>query len=173
METVANIEPILQTGCAQPYVAIAVVLNLNEWDMHDIVVKELTDWLSHNGVKIAGPLFYRYLTLGNLSTPFNIEVGYPVATEVQGNGRIITGSIPKGTFATLVHCGHPGNLNTSLEIMQCWARKQDIQWKYDQQNGKQVWAGCFEFYLTNPTNIPDKSQWRMALALLIEEKTSA
>jgi hypothetical protein len=51
MQTAPNIVPQLYTGCAQPYVAIAVSLNLNEWDMLNMVVKELTDWLSRNGVK--------------------------------------------------------------------------------------------------------------------------
>lgn len=166
-----NIAPQLQTGCAQPYVAIAVSIKHDKWDMLDAVIIELTDWLSLNGVKVAGPLFYRYWTLENLET-LNIEVGYPVTTKVQGTGRIINGTIPKGTFATLVNCGPPGSISSSLNSIQCWADEQGIYWKHEQQNGEQVWAGCFEFCLTNPLDFADKSQCRTALALLIDDETS-
>jgi effector-binding domain-containing protein len=172
METVSNRVPQLQTGCAQHYVAIAVSITLNDWGKLNRVLKDLTDWLNHNGVKIAGPLFYRYFNLGSSEEVLDMEVGYPIATQIPGNGLIVTGIIPKGTYATLIHCGHPHTIDASFEIMQCWARQQGIQWKYYQPNGKQVWAGRFHFHLANPKDVTDQSQCRMALAVLIDEQTS-
>lgn len=165
METGTGIEPKLQTGCAQPYVAIPVQV-FDEGNKLDVAIDELTDWLNQNGIKIAGPLFYRYHTSSNLSKPLSIEVGYPVATQVGGQVPIITGNIPEGTFATIVHCGHPGVITGSIETLQCWASHQGIQWKYSVQSGIQIWAGCFEFYLTNPADVADKSHCRTAIALL-------
>jgi len=169
MDTGTSIPPQLCTGCAQPYVAIPIHINADEWVNPDFAITELTDWLNANCIKTAGPLFYRYHTLGNLNNLLSIEVGYPVTTQAQVCGRFIAGNIPQGTFATLVHCGYPGTFHTSLETMQRWAEQQGIQWKYSWQNGKQVWAGCFEFYLTNPADVPDKSQCRTAIALLTEQ----
>lgn len=166
MEMGTGIEPKLQTGCAQPYVAIPVQI-FDERKL-DVALIELTDWLSRNGIKIAGPLFYRYYTSGSLSKPLSIEVGYPVATPAQGQDPIICGNIPEGTFVTLIHCGPPGLIKPSLETLQCWAGHRGIKWSYSQQNGEQVWAGCFEFYLTNPADILDNSKCRTALALLIQ-----
>jgi effector-binding domain-containing protein len=172
MEPVTSIAPQLHTGCAQPYVAIAISLTQNSADRLNNVAEELTGWLNLKGVKIAGPLFNRYRTLSNSTTPLNIEVGYPVATQVQSEGKIAVGIIPKGTYATLVHCGQADTINNTFETMQYWALQRGIRWKYDSYNGNQVWAGRFEFHLTDPANIPDISQCRTAIAVLIDEETS-
>ena len=165
-----SIRPQLQTGCAQPYIAIPVQLLPADWKQLKILIDELTNWLNHQSVKIAGPLFYRYHTYGVANTIRGIEVGYPVAGEVKGNNRIVTSKIPEGVFATLIHCGQPGvNGNTTLEHLLCWANQQNIRWKCELQNGGQVWTGFFEFYLTNPADVSHLNQCRTALALLIDE----
>jgi len=169
METVANIVPLLQSGCAQPYVAVSVENHDHEINLA-LIINELTDWLTVTGVKIAGPLFYRYHTTScSIAHPHSIEIGYPVTTEVQGNQRILTGYIPQGTFTTLTHCGQPGALQYTFEALQCWASEQDIEWLYKHHNGVQVLAGCFEFYLTNPADVEDINQCRTALAVLIAQ----
>lgn len=97
-------------------------------------------------------------------------MGYPVAGDVQSNSRMVTGEIPKGVFATLTHCGQPGvNDNTTLKSLLYWGNQQNIRWKHELQNGRQVWSGFFEFYLTNPADVLHLSQCRTALALLIDE----
>jgi|GEM_PF-7106614 len=131
MDTGIDIVPQLQTGCAQPYIAIPVQLLPADWKQLKILIDELTDWLNHQSVRIAGPLFYRYYTCGATYTVKSIEVGYPVAGEVQGNNRIITGKIPEGIFATLIHCGQPGINNPTMEKLLCWANQQGIQWKQE------------------------------------------
>lgn len=169
MQGMSNIEPRLQTGCAQPYVAILVQITLHELGKANALVNEVMEWLSHKDVKIAGPLFYRYYAIGDMEKPFSIEVGFPVSAFVEGDDRVITGHIPDGTFATLVHCGHPDKLAQSFETLQNWAEAQGIRWKKYTQNNEEVWAGRFEFYMTNPADEPDLNKWRTAIAVLIEE----
>jgi len=168
MEGMSNIEPRLQTGCAQPYVAIPIRVTLREWDKANALINEVIEWLSHKEVKIAGPLFYRYFVIGDAEKPFSIEVGFPVSEFVEGDWRVITSHIPDGTFATLMHCGHPDKLDQSFEALQSWADGQNIQWKKHTENEEQVWAGRFEFFMTNPADEPDLNKWRTAIAVLIK-----
>lgn len=169
MEGMSNIEPQLQTGCAQPYVAIPIRVSLSEWAKANALINEVTEWLSHKDVKIAGPLFYRYCVVGNAEKPFSIEVGFPVSMLVEGDERVTTGHIPNGTFATLIHCGHPDKLDRSFETLQSWANNQGIRWKQHIENGEPVWDGRFEFFMTNPTDEPDMNKWRTAIAVLIDD----
>jgi len=170
MKTGTSITPQLQTGCAQHYVAVPVDVFPVERDQLRLIILDLAEWLNQNGVHIAGPLFYRYYTFANTNDLQCAEVGYPVAAEVKGNNRIITGKIPKGMYATLTHCGQPGIVHTALETMQQWAKEQCIPWKHELQNGKQVWSGFFEFYLTDPVIVHDNRPCKTALALLIDEQ---
>lgn len=167
MQGMSNIEPRLQTGCAQPYVAIPTRVSLREWGKANALINEVTEWLSHKDVKIAGPLFYRYFVVGDAEKPFSIEVGFPVSALVEGDGRIITGHIPDGTFATFVHYGHPDKLERSFETLQSWAGGQGIRWKQHTENGDQVWGGRFDFFMTSPVDEPDLDKWRTAIAVLI------
>lgn len=169
MEGNSNIEPRLQTGCAQPYVAIPIQVTLQEWGKANALVNEVMEWLSSKDLKIAGPLFYRYYVLGDAEKPYSIEVGFPVSMLVEGDGRVITGYIPDGTFATLVHCGHPDKLEKSLEALQTWADGQSIQWKKHNEGDKEIWDGRFEFFMTNPADEPDLNKWKTAIAVLIKE----
>jgi effector-binding domain-containing protein len=172
METGTSIAPQLQTGCAQPYVAVPVDIFPIEEKQLRLIILELTGWLNQNGVNVAGPLFFRYYICGDLDNLRCAEVGYPVSAEVKGNNRIVTGKIPKGIYATLTHCGQPGRISTVLETMQQWAKQQGKQWKFELQNGKRVWSGFFEFYLTDPAIVYDNSPCRTALAILTDEQTS-
>jgi hypothetical protein len=167
MEGHSSTQPILRTGCAQPYVAIPVHANDKEWGNTTALVKEIILWISQSNLKIAGPLFYRYGIIDNAGKPFNLEVGFPVCTAVRGDERIIAGVIPDGTFATLVHCGNPDNIDESFNKLQNWVNRQQLKWKTCRQNGCEAWAGRFEFQLTDTSVQPNINQWRTAIAVLI------
>jgi effector-binding domain-containing protein len=161
----SNIEPRLQTGCAQPYVAIAIKVTTAHWNDTCKLVPELTNWLDHKAIKITGPLFYRYHTLGNNVTPYELEIGFPIADDVEGDGHVISGNIPPGTFATLIHCGGREGLNGSYAMLQQWAQQQGIKWE---KQGDQ-WAGRFEFCLDHPAFGHVSGHKRIAIAMLIDE----
>ncbi|WP_345953874.1 hypothetical protein [Mucilaginibacter sp. PAMB04168] len=110
-------QPILHTGCAQPYVAIPVQLTLNEWHKLDILASELTEWLTCQRTPVTGPLFYRYLRVNNIDKSYSLEVGFPISEPAPGNGYIIAGTIPDGTFATLVHCGYPKGIAHTYSLL--------------------------------------------------------
>jgi effector-binding domain-containing protein len=161
----SNIEPRLQTGCAQPYVAIGIEVTPAQWNDTCLLVPELTRWLDIKSINITGPLFYRYHTLGSEVSTYHLEVGFPIADMVDGDERVISGMIPPGTFATLVHCGGREGLNRSYIALQQWTQQQGLNWKKD---GEQ-WAGRFEFCLDHPAFGHDSGHKRIAIAVLIDE----
>lgn len=160
--------PRLESGCSQPYIAIPIQAKLQVRGEIIALIEELKTWISSRKLKISGPMFYRYWIMSHADEPLTMEVGFPVCTAIAGDNRVKAGSIPIGTFATLVHCGHPDTINRSADLLHSWAKQQSLQWQKHRQGNHDVWAGRFEFYLTNPASEPDPNKWRTALAFLIE-----
>jgi effector-binding domain-containing protein len=169
MPVTSHVEPVLQSGCAQPYLAIRICLHLTEWHQLPVLATEVAAYIAQKSLKISGPLFYRYRIVGDAIKPFTLEVGYPVCTSVTGNQRIIAGAIPGGTFATLVHCGNPGMLSLCFSQLNKWGLDKGLCWKMQNDTKGEVWAGRFEFYLINPPDDLTQDKWRTAIALLIDE----
>lgn len=128
----------------------------------------MKSWLNDKKLKIAGPLFYRYHTICQARHHFHLEVGFPVCTPAEGDDRVVAGIIPDGTFATLLHCGHPNHIDRSFNNLQNWANGQGIKWETHHQDNEEVWAGRFNFYLTDQASEPDEGKWRTAIAVLIK-----
>lgn len=160
-------QPILHTGCAQPYVAIPAQLTLNELHKLGALASELTQWLACQGALVTGPLFYRYLTVDYIDKSYNLEVGFPIAERAPGNGHVIAGTIPDGTFATLVHCGHPNDISSTYSSLYNWAVGQGLQFKMHHDDEGEHWAGRFEFHLTEPAGRFNTHDCRTAVALLL------
>jgi effector-binding domain-containing protein len=108
-------EPKVEVRAEQPYVAIPIKVTLKEWSRANALLGEVIEWLGQNGVALAGPPFFRYWKIGNMDDEFDLEVGIPVGSPVSGDGRVIAGSIPGGSYATLVHTEHPDRLVHSLK----------------------------------------------------------
>jgi len=161
---VGNRRPGLQSGCAQPYVAISTQAKLQERNKIIELTEELQNWISNQKLKIAGPLFHHYYLIGSKSRTYGMEIGFPVCTAVKGDEQIVAGTIPKGVFATLVHCGHPDNISLSLDVLQRWCRNQQLICQLNEE----MRTDYFEFYLTYFANEPNPNKWRTAIAFLIE-----
>jgi effector-binding domain-containing protein len=160
--------PTIESRPAQPYVGIAISAPMKEWGKVNDLVPQVFGWTAQNGLTIAGPLLYRYLIIGDMDKPFDVEVGVVVAEAAQGDGRIKAGEIPAGKYATIMHHGHPDKMVHSYARLEEWAKNEGIRFKTTQENGKEVWAGRFEFFLTNPEEQPDLDQWDMQILYQIE-----
>ncbi|PPK67456.1 GyrI-like domain-containing protein [Actinokineospora auranticolor] len=152
------LEPALETRPEQPYVSIAIEAPLSEWGKVNALVPEVFDWLARRGVPPVGALFYRYHSVAD--DVLSVEVGVPVATPQEGDGRVRAGSKPAGTYAVLVHEGHPDRIRDTFAKLDDWAHREGVEW--DLVDG--VWAGRFESYLTDPAEEPDLGKWRTEVA---------
>ena len=123
-----------------------------------LVGKELTP---------SGPAFIRYLTT-DMDKKLDIEVGFPVASIVDGNDRITTGVFPEGQYAVFVYFGHYDNLVAVTGEFLAWAEKNKITWQTTKKDGVEWRAGRIEWYPTDPDTEPDPQKWQTELAFLVK-----
>lgn len=163
-------EPTIEARAEQPYVSIPISASLREWGTVNALVPEVYGWLAQKGIAPAGPLFYRYRVAGDWDRPFDLEVGVPVPSAVPCEGRLTGGAIPSGSYATATHNGHPDKLATSITALQDWAAREGVEFDKRREGGQEVWAGCFEFYLTDPEVEPDLNNWQIRLAYKVKDQ---
>jgi effector-binding domain-containing protein len=51
----------------------------------------------------------------------------PVAESMQGEGQFIAATLPAGTYAMMLHVGHPSELKEASARLLAWALGKNIQ----------------------------------------------
>ena len=164
--------PKLETRAAQPCVAIPVQASFQEWNRTIEQIPKLFEWLGQHNVTPAGPLFYRYHVLGDMERQFELEIGIAVTEPVNGSAAVVAGEIPGGTYATVVHHGHPDGIVAAYQNLEAWAEREGIEFDIQRNGQADLWAGRLEFYLTNPDDEPDPNKWSTEIAYLTKSSGS-
>jgi effector-binding domain-containing protein len=115
-------EPKLEHRNEQPYVAVRVQVGIPFGELLGGFWSEANAFLADKGLAPSGPPFIRYLTT-DMDKKLDIEVGFPVASKVDGNDRFTTGVFPEGQYAVLLHLGHYDNLVAVTAKFLAWAEK--------------------------------------------------
>lgn len=165
--------PGIEVRAEQPYVAIPIQVTFREWGQANALVPQVYGWLAANNIIPAGPPFFRYHVIGSMDEKFHLEIGVPVGNPVEGDGRIVAGAIPAGSYATLVHTGHPDKLIHAYTEFEKWIAAQALQVDTHHNGSNDVWAGRFEFYLTNPEEEPDLNKWAIQIAYRLKDQPEA
>ena len=63
---------------------------------------EVFGWLADHGAKPSGPPFWKYNVI-DMERHLEIEAGVAVEQPLPGDGRVLAGMLPGGSYATLVH----------------------------------------------------------------------
>ena len=155
-------EPKLVERSEQHYVAIRKLVTMAEIGP---ILPPLSDdvfaWLIEKGIQPSGAVFWRYNVV-EMDKKLEIDVAVPIASAVKGDGQIIADMLPAGRYATMLHTGHPSELEEATANLLAWAEKNNIQWK---MNGER-WGGRVEWYYSGPDTEPDMSKWETELAFL-------
>ena len=85
-----TMEPKLEYRKEQPYVAVRAQVGIPFGDVLGGFWDEANAFLASKGLTPSGPPFIRYLTT-YMEKKLDIEVGFPVASRIDGNDRITTG----------------------------------------------------------------------------------
>lgn len=129
----------------QPTIAIRMRTHVK--DLPDLLPRtygRLTQYLNSVGVAVAQPA-YAYAAYHNMDMEdLDVEAGFPVGGEVEGNGDIITSEIPAGRFATVVHTGPYEQLEPLYDRLDKWVR----------QNQYEPAGVIYEMYLNGPDDTP-------------------
>ena len=149
-------EPKIERRPDQPFAAIA--LSVDRADIPDKappLIGEVASWLAARGIAPTGAPFFNYLDMSE--DHLVMHVGFPTAVESTAEGRVVSGSIPAGRFATLTYTGPYDGLFEANAALGEWLRAQGIDEL--RQGGGPYDAAHLEIYETDPAVEPDASKW--------------
>ena len=125
---------------------------------------ELLDWMDGKRVQPVGAPFFRYLVI-DMEKGFEMEVGVPIAEEVEVEGNIRMGFIPAGRYATLLHTGHYSGLYEATSALLDWGYENGIEWQVGSIGSTEAWESRLEIYL-NVGREANPEKWETEIAFL-------
>jgi len=148
----------------RPFAAIRISLDRGEIPSKaPPLIGEVAGWLAARGAAPVGAPFFSYLEMPE-DGPMVMEVGFPTATLLSGDGRVRTGTIPAGRFATLVHTGPYDGLYEANVALGEWLAKQGIAHPMPEASPGPYDAALLEIYETDPAAEPDPQKWQTEVA---------
>lgn len=160
-------EPRVVERQPQPYVAIKVLVTMEE--LGQVVPPlngEVFEWLADHDAKPSGPPFWKFNVI-DMERQLEIEAGVTVEHSLPGDGRVLAGTLPGGSYATLVHTGHPSALIDATAALLDWGNAQGLTWDRSDVAEGERWGARLEFYLTDPAEEPDMDKWETELAFRV------
>jgi effector-binding domain-containing protein len=132
-------------------------------------IAEVSASLGKQGVSPSGAPFIRYHVI-NMPGRLDIEVGWPVASAVSGDGHVSAGVLPAGRYATLIYTGDYPGLMEANRVLIDWAKENGIKWdRWDDENGD-AFRSRYESYLTNPEEEPDRAKHETEVAIKLADE---
>jgi hypothetical protein len=125
-------QPQVQFCDARPYAAIRTRMRRTAQvaALAPLMWAEVRSWLAFEGRLEAGPPFIRYHALdddGSVELEAGLTIFSPLHLATQkGSGRIITGVLPAGAYATLLHTGSYDELGEARRALESWGREQGV-----------------------------------------------
>lgn len=110
---------------------------------------EIMAYLGRKGEQPSGMPYvaYRNMDMANL----DVEIGFPVARRLPGDGHILAGEIPEGTVASTLHVGPYDKVEAAYNDLRAFAEKRG--WKPT--------GVSYEFYFDGPEVPPEKTRTRV------------
>jgi len=131
-------------------------------------IPEIFGWLGARGIAPAGPPFFRYHII-DMARQLQVEVGVPVTRAVEDDGDVRAGTLPAGRFTVMTHTGAPNTLMAATAELLDWAGARGLAWDVSPTDEGDRWGCRVEFYLTDPAEQPDLSEWRTELAFRLAD----
>jgi effector-binding domain-containing protein len=161
-------EPKVESRPEQPYMGIHLWIpskELSGWTTK--LLKELTKWMSKEGIEASGPAFHRFYVI-NMGKEFDLEVGIPVKVSVAGNDRVKPNIIQAGRYANLTYTGRNNAYKGNKALVE-WARDNGVPWdRWDDPRGD-AFRCRYESYLSNRLTEADKKMWRTNVAIKVKD----
>lgn len=142
--------PTIVTKPDQPYAGMRLSVRQREiGQVAPPLVGDIMAWLGERRVQPAGPVFFDYTTFlpdGQME----MIVGVPTATLLDGAGKVETGVLPGGQYASTTHTGTYSELHDVNMALDDWARAQNLDLD-GEVDGDRFWnAHRVEFYISDP-----------------------
>ena len=100
-------------------------------------------YMGESGTAPAGPPFVAYYNED--MQDLDLEIGFPVASPIEGRGEIQAGEIPGGTFASCFHLGPYKDIEQAYEAVMDWIEIE----------GGEPTGVSYELYLNDPDEVEE------------------
>lgn len=162
--------PKLEERAAQPYVAIRTQVTMEE--MGSGIIPQLQDevlaWLDKQGTAPSGPPLIRYRVIDMLNK-LDIELGWPVASAMSGDARVLADILPAGRYASLVYTDVRKGIEGNKALID-WASEQGLEWDHWEDAKGDAFGARVEFLLTEPDDEPDMAKWETEVAIRVADE---
>lgn len=105
---------------------------------------EIAAYMGKKNIPFAGPPFAMYYNMD--MNDLDVEIGFPVAEAVTGEGRIAASKLPGGSFAIAKHTGPYTTIETTYNALTAFVKDKGVQPE----------DFMFEEYLNSPENTPSE-----------------
>jgi len=163
-----NAEPEITQRAAQPYVGISSWVSMATLGSVAGRIPEIFGWLGARGIAPAGAPFFCYHVI-DMDRQLLVEVGVPVVSAINDAGDVRAGRLPAGRFAVMTHTGAPPTLMAATASLLEWAEAHGLTWDVEHTDEGEKWGCRVEFYLTDPAEQSDMTQWQTQLAFRLAD----
>jgi len=133
--------------------------------VRDLLMEELYSWADERAIDY-GHTFFR-LHVVDMDGPMDVEVGVITDEAIEGDGRIRTGVLPAGRYATLTYVNHGRRANGTLRD---WVQEQGLTLDCTASPEGERFGCRYEAYLTDPRSERMKTRWRTELAIRLADE---
>jgi effector-binding domain-containing protein len=163
-----DVAPEIRQRAAQHYAGISAWVTMTTIGSVADRIPEIFGWLGARGIAPAGPPFFRYHVV-DMERELHVEAGVPVASPTEDDGDIRAGTLPAGEFVVMTHTGAPDTLVAATAELLAWADARGLAFDVSRTDAGEKWGCRLEFYLTDPAQQPDLSQWQTQLAFRLAD----
>jgi effector-binding domain-containing protein len=164
-------EPKLEDRNEQPYVGVRTQATMQELDIAiPQGLEEVFAWLGKRGIAPAGAPFVRYLVIDMMAL-LDIEVGVPVASALPDDGRVHSGTLPAGRYASLIYTGIDNGIEANAALLN-WGAQKGLEWDTWKTEKGDAFGARLESFLTNPDDVPDRAKWETEVAIRLADNHS-
>jgi effector-binding domain-containing protein len=148
---------------AIPYAAIAIAVPMEKLVSAGPLNGEVFDWLAQQQVAPVGPPFWKYNVI-DMARQLELEVGVATTTLATAADRVSVGELPAGRYLETTYHGHPDGLLQATSDLLAHADAQGLSFDKSDSPTGELWAARLEYYLSDPDDQPDMTQWDTTLS---------
>lgn len=147
-------EPQIVTRQDQPFAAILLTLRQPEIaGTAPPLVDDVIAWITTHGGKIVGRSFFNYVQFFADGT-MQMQVGMPTETVMKPEGRVVTGLLPGGNYASVTAVMPYHELHNANMKLDQWARGEGLELDGHVDGDSFVGATRLEIYHKDPDEDP-------------------
>lgn len=139
----------------QPVLSVRTRTSVDELPkLFEKTYARISEYLTKTGNQPAGAPFAAYYNMDMKN--LDIEIGFPVAENMDGKDDIVPNVIPAGKTATCLYTGAYDKIEPAYTALSDWIQK----------HGYDIKGVAYEFYLNDPTDTPpEKLQTKICFPL--------